>query len=166
MSDTLSARNQRYSGCGHSSQRPGILSRCCKRGDAGGHGGQNEPVIRAAAEAKVTLRRIMIAVICHFCSSVRVLVCFLQPHSQSHASPPLSILHSWIWERWSMAADMGEPDPWAFQQHSMCATDIVTPLPPPTSAHDILAFMPFVPFKAPKRGNELSALCLTNILPL
>lgn len=23
-----------------------------------------------------------------------------------------------------MAADMGEPDPWAFQQHSMCATDI------------------------------------------
>lgn len=47
---------QQYSGCGHSSQRPGILSRCSKRGDAGGHGGQFEPVIRAAAEAKVTLR--------------------------------------------------------------------------------------------------------------
>lgn len=55
MSDTLSARHQQHSRCGHSSQRPGILSRCSKGGDAGGHGGQNEPVIRAAAEAKVTL---------------------------------------------------------------------------------------------------------------
>lgn len=48
-------------------------------------------------------------------------------------------------------------------RHSWHTRVIVTPLPPSTSARVILALMPFLPFKAPKRGIELSAPCLINI---
>lgn len=93
MSDTLSAHKQQYSGCGHSSQRPGILSRCSKRGDAGGHGGENEPVIRAAAEAKGTPRRITIAVICDLLLqlSQSLSVFFAASLSISRIAPSLNI---------------------------------------------------------------------------
>lgn len=61
----------------------------------------------------------------------------------------------------------GEPDPWAFQQHSLCAATFLAHAghrirPPSALTHVMFSFMSYLPFNAPKRGNKFSPPCLTT----
>lgn len=63
----------------------------------------------------------------------------------------------------------GEPDPWAFQQHSLCTADIPgtrgSSYLPCTSAHTLFAFTSSFSINTPGGGNKLSEMSFLSSLP-